>query len=288
MGDFDPEHAAAYVGLADAWSLLASYGAEEPRLALGRAREYANRALAIDAESPEAHASLGRTAMLSDWDWALAERHFLRAIASRPNYATAHQWYAYLLSARGRHPEAEREALTAAALDPLSPIAATSVGYVLYAARRFNDAAEALRRVLEIDPDFMQARKNLGLVLAAQGRYSQAILEFERVVRLSGGSAVAQADLAWARGLAGDVSGARQLLTSIQAKGARGFVPPDSLSMALVGAGQRAQAVAALDAAFRSRGAGISRLAVDPRWDSLRDVPEVRTMAETVRAGLSR
>jgi len=226
--------------------------------------------------------------MLSKWDWELAERHFLRAIASRPNYATAHQWYAYLLSARGRHSEAEREALTAAALDPLSPIAATSVGYVLYAARRFNDAAAALHRVLEIDPDFMQARKNLGLVLAAQGQYSRAIQEFERVVRLSGGSAVAQADLAWARGLAGDVSGARRLLTDIKAKEAQGYVPPDSMSLALVGAGQMAQAVTALDAAFKSRGAGVARLAVDPRWDALRDVPQVRTMADTVRTGLSR
>ncbi len=284
----DPGHAAAYVGLADAWSLLASYGVEEPRTAMGRAREFANRALAIDAESPEAHTSLGRTAMLSDWDWALAEGHFLRAIASNANYATAHQWYAYLLSATGRHVEAEREALKAAALDPRSPIATTSVGYVLYAARRFNDAAAALHRVLEIDPDFMQARKNLGLVLAAQGQYSQAILEFERVVRLSGGSAVAQADLAWARGLAGDVAGARRLLTDLRAKQARGYVPLDSLSMALVGGGQMTQAVTALDAAFKSRDAGISRLAVDPRWDALRDLPQVRTMADAVKAGLAR
>lgn len=284
----DPAYAAAYVGLADASSLLVSYGIEEPRDAMARAREFANRALTINPESSEAHASLGRTAMLADWDWKVAEWHFLRAIESEQNSPTAHQWYAYLLSATGRHAAAEREALKAASLDPLSLIAATSVGYVLYAARRFDDAAAALRRVIEVDPDFMQARKNLGLVLAAQGRYAEAIPEFERVVRLSAESAVAQADLAWALGLTGDVTGARRLLGRLQEKNAKGYVPLDSMALALAGAGQMDQALATLDAAFTSRVAGLARLAVDPRWDALREVPHVRAMADTIRTGAIR
>ena len=283
----DPGFASAYVGLADAWSLLASYGMEEPRRALERARTYANRALAINPDQADAHASLGRTAMIGDWDWQTAERHFQRAIEINGLSAPTHQWYAYLLSASGRHAEAEREARRATEIDPTSLNAATSVGYVLYAARRFDDAAAALKRVIEVDPDFMQARRNLGLVLALQGHNREAASEFERVVRLSGESSVAEADLAWVRGRAGDRRGARRLLERLQARNANGYVPPDAMARAFSGAGQVDAAVTAVQEAFDARVATIAHLPVDPMWDSLRDVPSVRNMAEVVRAGKS-
>lgn len=281
----DPADSSAYVGLANAWSLLSTYGAEDPAIAMTRSREFASRALAIDPGSAEAHTSLGRTTMLVDWDWTTAESHFQKAIELRPRYATAHQWYAYLLSATGRHDEAEREARQSADLEPLSLSAATTIGYVLYAARRFDEAARALRRVIDVDPDFMQARKNLGLVRVAQGRFDDAIPEFERVLRLSDESAVAQADLAWARGLAGDSRAAQRLVAALEAKQARGYVPLESLSLALVGAGQPARAIASLEAAYERREPGLARLAVDPRWDALLGEPQVQTLARAIHGG---
>ncbi len=281
----DPKFASAYVGLSDAWSLLASHGMEEPGPAIQRAREFAERALSLDPADADAHASLGRLTMIGDWDWKRAEAHFQRSLEIREASATPHRWYAYLLSATGRHAEAEREARRAAEIDPSSLNAATGVGYVLYAARRFDDAAVELRRVTEVDPDFIQARRNLGLVLAMQGRDREAVAEFERVARLSGDSVIAQADLAWIRGRSGDVAGARRLLAGLQARSERNYVPPDALALALSGAGQVEAAVHALQQAFDARVATMAHFAVDPMWDSLRDVSRVRVLADAVRAG---
>jgi len=281
----EPTYASAYVGLADAWSLLASHGMEKPGPALQRAREFAERALTLAPNDANAHASMGRLTMIGDWDWKKAENHFQRALELEEGSATSHRWYAYLLSATGRHAEAEREARRAAAIEPTSLNAATGVGYVLYAARRFDDAAVELRRVIEVDPDFMQARRNLGLVLAMQGRDQEAVVEFERVTRLSGESAIAQADLAWSRGRSGDVAGARRLLTWLQARGKRNYVPPDALALALSGAGQIDAAVRALEQAFDDRAATMAHFGVDPMWDTLRDLPRVRQMADAVKAG---
>ena len=133
----------------------------------------------------------------------------------------------------------------------------------------------------------MQARKNLGLVRAAQGSYAEAISEFERVVRLSAESPVALADLAWARGLAGDRSGARLLLTEIQSTSSGRYLPVDSLSLALAGSGQLDRAVASMETGFKSKVPGLARLPVDPRWDALRIVPRVRSMAEAILTGTS-
>ena len=278
-----PAYDAAYVGVADSWSLLASYGMEEPRTATARARDFARRALAINPRSAEAHASLGRTSMLADWDWTLSESYFKKAIALEPGYAPAHQWYAYLLSAMGRHAEAERAAMRAAESDRLSLNAATGVGYVQYAARHFDEAATTLRRVLEIDPDFAQARRNLGLVLAMQGKHTEAVTECERVSRLTGDAPASLADLAWAKGKAGDRDGARIILRELEARGAKQFVPGDVLAKALVGAGYNERAIDALARAFESRAATLTSLAVDPVWDELRDSPRVQALAMALK-----
>jgi DNA-binding winged helix-turn-helix (wHTH) protein/Tfp pilus assembly protein PilF len=280
-----PAYDAAYVGVADGWSLLASYGMEEPRTATARARDYARRALAINPRSGEAHASLGRTSMLADWDWTVSESYFKKAIALEPGYAPAHQWYAYLLSAMGRHAEAEQAAMRAAASDRLSLNAATSVGYVQYAARDFDKAASTLRRVLEVDPDFVQARRNLGLVLTMQGKHAEAVTECERVLRLTGDAPASLADLAWARGKAGDRDVARRILRELEARSVKQYVPGDVLAKALLGAGYNERAIDALAQAFESHAATLTSLAVDPVWDELRESPKVKGLTMRVQRG---
>ena len=55
-----------------------------------------------------------------EYDFAGAEKAFKRAIELDPNYGSAHQWYAELLTASSRHDEAIRESSRALELDPFS------------------------------------------------------------------------------------------------------------------------------------------------------------------------
>jgi tetratricopeptide (TPR) repeat protein len=116
-----------------------------------------------------------------DWNWADAQRHFERAIALNPNYATAHHWYAevYLLP-MGRADEAIAEIRKAQELDPLSPAIATDLGKELYFACRYDEAIVQLRRVLELDPDFVSARNWLSDTLLEKGLYPEAEAELEK------------------------------------------------------------------------------------------------------------
>jgi hypothetical protein len=75
----------------------------DPREGMPRARDAANRALMLNPALPAAHASLARTAMIFDLDWRTAEWHFKRALTLDPGSPATHQWFAYLLSAQGRH-----------------------------------------------------------------------------------------------------------------------------------------------------------------------------------------
>lgn len=168
----DPTYAEAYAGLADTYALLGKTSA---------AKTAAEKALELNSELAEAHTSLGLIAPFVDWNWAESQRHFQRAIALNPNYATAHHWYGevYLMPA-GRADEAIAEIRKAQELDPLSPVITTDLGKDLYLARRYEEAVVELRRALEIDPNFISAHNWLSDTFLEQGKYADAIAELEK------------------------------------------------------------------------------------------------------------
>src|SRR5262249_21279925 len=104
----DPKFAAAYAGLADAYLVTQFFGPSEHgyREAYERAGIAAEKALALDPRSAEARNSEAYVKLYRDWDFKGAEREFQQALALNPNYATAHQWYAELLTMEGRSQEA--------------------------------------------------------------------------------------------------------------------------------------------------------------------------------------
>src|SRR6185437_16977608 len=104
-----PEYALAYSAMADAYGTLAWFSALRPRDAGDKARAAALRALQLDARLPEAHSSLALVRFWFDWSWREAEEEFRQAIALKPNYAAAHNWYAAFLNVMGRFSEAAAE-----------------------------------------------------------------------------------------------------------------------------------------------------------------------------------
>jgi DNA-binding winged helix-turn-helix (wHTH) protein/Flp pilus assembly protein TadD len=280
-----PRYADAYVGLADSWSLMCSYGLVEPREGMPRAREAANRALTLDPSLARAHASLGRTTMIFDWDWTTAEWHFVRALTFEPGNATTHQWHSYLLSAVGRHDDAVAEAKRAIAAEPLSLNTNTALGFVLYLARRYEEASEQLERTLQIDPDFAQARRNLALVRVQQRRHDEAVALLERVAALDTGSTVALAEVAWAHAVSGKPAKARAMLADLDRKRSVSFVPPDALALVHTGLGAPDEAIAWLQRAATMRAAALAHLKVDPFWDSLRGDPRVEELTQQIVSG---
>src|SRR5207237_374450 len=69
----------------------------------------ANRAIEIDGQLAEAHASLGFDLAYYDWDWVGAEREFQTALRLNPNSSFAHWNYAHFLRQEGKIEESIRE-----------------------------------------------------------------------------------------------------------------------------------------------------------------------------------
>jgi DNA-binding winged helix-turn-helix (wHTH) protein/tetratricopeptide (TPR) repeat protein len=282
----DARFGAAYVALADVHNLLAMDGLADPKHSMPAAREASNRALTLDTDNAAAHAALGRTTMLFDWDWKIAVWHFERARDLAPTNAAVRQWFADCYAAMGMQVESEAEARAALALLPLDLAANTTLGRVFYMTKDYDKAEAQLRKTLELDPGYLQARRLLGLTLTLAGKHAQALPEFERAAQLAGETPNALADLAMSRAFNGDEAGARRLLTRLSDPVKQSaWVGPDGIAQVYWALNDRDTAAQWLQKAYDARVPVVAYLMADPLWDGVRDDPRVRDMIEGIRTG---
>src|SRR6266571_4578341 len=90
--DKDPGYALAYSGLADAYTVISSYG-EDPDDVTPKSRAAAEKAEELDPTLSRPHATLGSYKSFYSWDFSGAEAEFRKALELDPSDATAHQWF---------------------------------------------------------------------------------------------------------------------------------------------------------------------------------------------------
>lgn len=278
----DPSFASAYSGLADSFITLATNIPLPPQEAMPKAKAAAMKAIEIDEGLAEAWASLGAIRWWFDWDWSGAEEAYKRAIELNPNYATAHDGYAMLLSARGRFGDAIDQVNKAADLDPLSMIIAVHAGWPFYFARDFEGAARRFRKALELDERFIPAYGWLGMALGQQHRYDEAIDAFARALEVDH-VPILVAMLAHTHAIAGDRAQATQLLDSLKAESRRRYISPYDIAVVHAGLGEKDDALKQLQAALDEHSAWMVFLNVDPRLDALRGEARFQEIAAKLR-----
>ncbi len=267
--DLDSTYAEAYSGLADCNSGLAWHGYKAPADALPKAYLAARKAIEIDPQSAEAHASLGLV-LSHRWDWAGAEAEFRRALELDPQYANAHHWYGDYLSIRGRHDEALLEARRALELDPLNLMISTWVGLRYYMAHNYSAAIEHNRDSVELDPNFAAAHLLLGQDYVQAGLHSQAVDELKKAARLSGDSPLYTAQVAVAFAVAGRNREALRIAHELEANSRNRYVSPYGLAQIYASLNRDQDTFKWLQAAYDDGAVWMGYLAVDPIFDRYR------------------
>ncbi|MGC2421750.1 MAG: winged helix-turn-helix domain-containing protein [Candidatus Acidiferrales bacterium] len=278
----DPRYAQAWAGLATCYATLPITSDARPLDCFPKTTETVRRALALDISLPEAHIASGIAHFWFDWNWAAAEREFRRACELNPSDSRARMFLAHLHSNLGRHGEALKEIQAAGRLDPFSLIINTHQGQFLYHARRYAEAQRPLERVLEIAPRFWIARIIHGLILGVRGRLRKALREFSAGYRYSYGNTFAPALCGYTLGALGNFAAARSLLREIERRARRGYVPPVHPSLVRLGLSESEAALDELERAVEERDVRLAFLAVEPRWDPLREHSRFEKISKSV------
>ncbi len=279
----DPAYAPAYTGLADAWALHVDYRSVPVHEGFAKAKAYARQALALDDSLAEAHASLAWSLFIYDWDWEEAAREFRRAVEIQPTYATAHQWYAFLLVSQGRHDEALVAAHTAQELDPASISIRRALGFVYYYARRFEQAAYHCRRAIAMNPGAEESHRILGLTLVEQGKHEEAVRVMREALAMPGSGSYSAAMLGHALARAGRTEEARALLADLMSRAEREYVSPMAFATIHMSLGDAGPALDWLERGLAERRGWLAYLRVHPIADPIRAEPRYRALLERMK-----
>ena len=184
--DLDPEYAAAWSGLADAYRHQVPYGGVPQSEAFPKAEFAARKALELDDQLGEAHASLG--GLLSQMgDFAGAEIELRRAIELNPNYSAAFNWLGLIHNGRGEFDQALEVFKKGLAVDPLSPVLHSNVFYDNGSIGRFDDMRDGAQRLIELNPQSTFGYQGMASYeTSVKGRLDTALVWQNRAIELDG------------------------------------------------------------------------------------------------------
>ena len=214
----DPAFTRAYAKLAYCYTLIgvAGYGDIDRNVAETKAKEAITKALEIDPDLAEARAALAYIKFRIDWDWEGAEREFKKAIALKPGYATAHEWYALYLAVQGRLDEALGEMNKAFMLDPQSPSVNTGLARIYQFRNETDKSILQVNKTLGIDSNYAEAYFTAGMTYFKRREYEKALPNLNKAILLANRRPVMLCMLGAVYAKMGKIEQARQLLAELE------------------------------------------------------------------------
>ena len=268
----EPGYAPAYAGLANALVIQPYVSETGSRGTERRAKEIAERAIAMDPSLALAHAALAHL-YFNEWDAKAAETEFQAALSLDPDVAMTSQLYGIFLASRDRPGEALLQARRAVELAPTSGLISFSLAKVLFHCGRFDESIAQCRRTLEIDRAFHQAKLIVARAYAMKGMSGEAMAALDDWER----SERDRSQPLWRAYIVAQGGGRQEALRRIQewrATDPRSANPPMALAVALFSAGEKDLA---LDALRRS----VERRMPSAVW--LRNTPELAGLRADTR-----
>jgi TolB-like protein/DNA-binding winged helix-turn-helix (wHTH) protein/Tfp pilus assembly protein PilF len=279
VGDFqnslakDPTFAPAQASLAEAYMHMSNYHFLSPADSIPKAEEAAAKALELDKDLAQAHATLG-VIRFYNLEREGIEPELLKAISLNQGYADGIHWYALYLASKGRKEDSFAEIRRARSVDPKSAIINSNVAWCYYLAGDYRQAIQAAKDALQVDPKFGIARGYLGQAYLENGDYPYAIESLREYVALDPENLTRKAELAAAYGRAGQQSEWETIHSEFLAKENAQYISPYDWAMLYAGVQDKRQTLLWLQKAFEQRNGRLVNLKLHPQFAFLHNDPE--------------
>jgi tetratricopeptide (TPR) repeat protein/TolB-like protein/tRNA A-37 threonylcarbamoyl transferase component Bud32 len=295
--ELDPRFAAAYSTLADVHGVLMDLHYKPHNELIADAERYADQAVAIDPDLPEAQLTLAAVRQMQ-WRWEESDAAYRRAIELHPTFARAHRWHGGLLLQFGRFDESLALHRRALELDPYDFPSQSAYGHALFHAGRASEAAAHLERVLA-QKDLFYAHNILGQAYAylagsqtaERDDFFRKALERSEILRAKEAAGVGSPGvteygdmvgaLAWI--YHGEPAGAAPYVARLEAGLVQGRVSPSVLARVYAAEGDAVRALDALHSAEAQRDRELYYVGVSPYYARIRNQPQFRALIERVR-----
>jgi TolB-like protein/Tfp pilus assembly protein PilF/predicted Ser/Thr protein kinase len=272
----DPHYALAFALMSDCYFLQSYYRFEPSGPALARARSAAEKAIALDSSLPEAHLAMSTIQRFDSMGSPPSEdspgiQSLLQAINLNPNYALAHQRYAWFLCGIGKLEQGVQEMGKAQSLNPLSPTNDSALGILLLFARRYEEGIDYCERAVKLNQNDPGTQTNLAAAYLVGGRYDRAMATLRKIEELDPtqhGDVTVQTATVLVR--AGRREEADKLMSEVRKLAKESKVMPYNLTLLYVARGEFDEAINWLRRAESWVTTQPGTLRYDPQLDPLR------------------
>jgi predicted Zn-dependent protease len=157
-----------------------------------------------------------------------------------------------------------------------------NVAWTLYQSRCYDEAIRELRSALAVEPDRGDANWILAFVLISKGQPAEAIPILEKMVSQSDRGPGLVGLLATAYARTGRRADALRLITELNHRREKSYIPAEAFVFPFMALGDREQAFASLERSFQEKSTLFQYLKTHPLLDPLRDDPRFNDLLRRV------
>ncbi|HWX15046.1 MAG TPA: tetratricopeptide repeat protein [Chthoniobacterales bacterium] len=267
----DPDYALAYAERSEAFTLIGDFSGHG-KTEWPKARNDAEKAVAIAPALAEAHAALGWVRFFVEWKFAEGLSELRRAKELSPANPTANDLLARVTVYLGELDKAEKQARQAVELDPLAFAAQHNLARVLWFDGKLDEADAIARKAAELQPAAAASHRWQVLVAVQRGDGEMALRE----AQLEPDPGYRRFELALAQHVRGDRAAADAALSDLIANGRDQLAYQIGEVYAV--RGEKEKAFEWLQISFDTHDTGTLGLLGDPLLRGLRDDPRYKAL----------
>ena len=277
--ELQPQSALAHAGVADTYTVMTTFGIGDQAMNLRSARTAAERAIELDPKLARAHVNLGRVKVLAEFDFAGAEREYLRALEARSEFGCGSSRLCVSANPLRKDKRGTPGDETCSATGSGFAAHRCSCGSHRVHERRYQHAVGLLQEVLEREPSFSQAHYYMAMTLGELGQVDEALAHL-RQARLN--PSLLAEDEAWLSARKGDLSAARQLMKQRRLLVADNKAEAGVLLLPAIAAGNTELAMWSLQEMSRTGRIELLSARLSPRLDALRPDPRFTALIQRI------